>query len=1123
MDSDHRDDEPPSNPLSMPEFALLNSGVLEVPIQPKQAQQVSHSPKSKVVTFPEVPQTRFLVYRSSADEHDYMIFRYRWGRAVLTPVFLMIGIAVLTLPLSDPDNALKQWEYYALLLCAIILLCVGLFNGLVVFYFRNNPRLSLSAVRLYELCAVVGGVAMCVTAAANFDTPSACEADELSQREILSACDQIQGSALLATVVLTCLVPCRCFIAIIFGSIIPLLITFIVRLAHRSDSTAVVATKLIVSSFITGAFTVLCVQRHLVHRKRYEMERVISTDNAKMRATQQLVLETLETIFPAGLVSRLVRGLSVVSMSRGTAVGVCDIGDLSLLNRILSPSQIVALLNELTNVFDAAVERSNGEKLKTFGDRFAFTVGLIYPTSSPLEAVTAATAIGGRFLLDKTRHPLFSALATSNRAMLPLRTCIGFGPCTGGLVGVRSISYEVFSPALSEIDSILPECPVNLVVATQAAASQCSELYATAPCMTATVMAAGGVAQTTISVFKALLVRDAGPTGGTVAFNQDHESKVIEANAAELRRHAELAGAIFKWGSRLEGQVPPIDEESASIWLLKDDLLGRALEIFRTLAGSAAETTAQSEQERSAPSTVELAAVDDARSRSAEFGYGQQREATYSNQLCGANYVSEIEDLLSVMRVPGKVIPHRYENDALEQLFGEFERAVVLENMMVIVYIFGFFFVVVLIDETTSDGYTTSIPLLLVGIALCSAFASFQWLQKSVLQNSRLTHYLFMPLLAGLMALAYASFSAANSDMFAENTFYVQVLNLGLIASCSTRFSHSVFLNVANAVANSLLMKNSQSLTPLMFFLMIVSSLTGMFTPLEVERGLRGDFELALLGSALRREVREELVVASVILHHTLPQFVAHQVLRHSQTITNLFLALPNVCVLAIRVDGFSRAACDGMLQSSSGVRTISLVDEFVCSVEECISNAVAHSIGIEAAVSKSGNSIDSKRLANETAEENDGRADVLVKVSALGDKIIVFGPLLEKSGDRQLRTAARAMLHAMEHIHALILGKYPTCVATSMATLDSGMVVVVGRSRCTPNIMGVAARKADLLLRAAPDGYIGIARSFAKGISALQLSLPLPQCRCTISESESWRVRGVGAAEVHRMISNAR
>ena len=1139
---DHR-----SNPLDMPDFAPLASTFAEIPrLQPltkgMQEQEIRADVPAGAKTGGEEITSLVFGYSSLADEQDYMTFRYQWGRLAATSAFCACGVCFLAIPLTlDHRNWFNWWSYYAMIVISVLLFVVAAINAIIIFAVRKEARLTLKAARLYEACIVAGGCMLCVVSALYYYNTMMCAQDKLSLRQDPFGCiSRIPITTLACTVIFSCGVPCRVVIAVVIGSVIAPLATFIVRLANPMDSDSELATKLIVTLVITGAFTFLCIKRDLAHRKRYQIERVISAGNVKMAATQTLVVDTLETVFPPGLVGRLVRGMTVVSTSSHVAVGGCDIGDLSTLSRFFSPLQIITHLNELTNAFDASVRRGGGEKLKTFGDRFAFTVGLLSPAPiSPTEAVHSAINIAYSFSRKQANHPAVLALAACwTTSSFAHRSCIGFGACTGGIVGISFMSYEAFSPALTEIDSILPDCPINVVVMTDAAAAHCPSLTAVEPLLTVTVapFSRGTTVEPERQVALFPAPRPQSRTAPAVASplqnitspglanihlassNLNHSGVSMgeisvtscvppagDFGVTERRRQAELADAIFRWGSELQLQTPQFDDP---IELVKDAMLDRALEIIRS----------DSRQSTLSPNILTL---DDS-TQPNDVGASGQMLPSGASRL-----IAQVEGLLSANKKTssssrdggpqqragnigdGILVPRRYRSAQLEDLFDGFERTFVVNNAFVLVCIVGVFFAALLVVVLAVGGREThrspTIPLLCAGIVLCAVLAVLLRFLKARLRECTFSSYFMLLLTTVMMAFSFASVKCSKMPVLAENTTFVLILHMGLISSCTTRFSHALLLNLINAAGHIFVMWNSHDFGLLLVIVYAVISFACAFPPLEVERGLRSSFELALIASALRRGLRGDLAIASAILHRTLPRFLASRVLDHGQTIIEKSTMIPNVFVMAMRIDGYSRTVCDGMqhVQCTS----ITLVDEFLCAVELCIANAVKMSLALEEGISKGPHA---------------DAADVLVKVSAFGDKMMLFGPLVDRVmvTDRELRTAARAMLHVIEHLSSVVVPRhFPRSAATSIATFDSGLLAIVGKSRCMPNIMGVAARQADLLLRAAPDGYNGVVSSFVKAATLLELNLPVAQGGWIVSEhGESWRVRGAGAVTVHRL-----
>ena len=1110
----------PFNPLSLPAFLSLNSTVVEVAPKTKNNQRPLNAPCDLKWTI--------FGYGSELDEHDYMTFKYQWGRLVLTPVLFLTGIGVFAVPLGfHRENWFRWWAFYYDVILAGCVYAIAIINAVIIFFFRNEPRLSVTAVRLYEACIVACGLLWCGVASSYYFTIEMCAKDRASVRQDTSVClNRMPDPTLLGTLLLTCFVPCRAVLAVTFGFVLFPLLTFILRLVQPSDNLTMLYTKLALVLVITLALAVLCVRRGLAQRKRYEVSRDIAAYTAKIKETQRLAIATLEAMFPPQLVPRLVRGLSLNTASRGVAVGVCDIGDLSLLSCTLSPTQIVLLLNGLAFAFEKCVEQHKGEMLRSFGDRYAFTVGLLTLASSrSCEAVMHATAIAEMFLTIHQSHPDVRDLLGSNRASMPLRMCIGFGACAGGIVGVHSISYETYSPALTAIDSFLLECPTYAVMGTEAAASHCPQLYGELQQPALAVQLSCG---NDILLFRSEATQDGMLSPIGVLTDETAEG------ATERRHHSELAGAIFRWGAelgkhstQLARDAPHADDEMEQA---KDVLLDCALRICPVQSPSNNELETAEEQLHAEVLIVDGAHADGGdRSVVADLFLQAQnaRNNLAHSSVDRRNYVASITNLFRDAKVQGKVIPRKFGNSALELLFENYERPFMLGNMAVLVCIIGIVHAALLVVITSTspmlDPIPPAIPILVVGIAVSAGTAVLLLRFNERLCESRCTarlSILQLLLTVVLMGVSYASLITSRMKIFTSNTVFIAELHTGVIAACSTRFSHAVLLSVLNAVANVFVMRNSQDFTP--FFLAILAISTSamcIFTPLDAERHFRSSFELAIVASAIRRDLYDELAVASAVVHHTLPNFVVRRVLYDGRPIANLMYLFPNICVLAIRVDGFSHAVCDGLLLRSateSPTRTIYVAAEFLGAVEDCINSAVKQSFAAEAALPSE---LSGDRDKDEQEMMEEAGADILVKVRAFGDKIVIFGPLVEGATDRHLRVAARAMLLAMEHIHVYVSASHPTCVATSIATLDSGLMVVLGQTTCTPSLMGVAARQADLCVRAAPDGYHGISDSLAKSISNCKLSLPLAGCQWAVSEQgECWRVRGAGTLVLRKL-----
>jgi class 3 adenylate cyclase len=117
-----------------------------------------------------------------------------------------------------------------------------------------------------------------------------------------------------------------------------------------------------------------------------------------------------------------------------------DIVDFTRMSSRMSPSELVAVLNEVFTVFDALVVEHGLEKVKTIGDSYMVVGGI--PDWSPdhLERVASmALALAG-----SVAH-----IEQAARMGIAFRIGIHCGPVVAGVIGTRKFIYDVWGDTVN--------------------------------------------------------------------------------------------------------------------------------------------------------------------------------------------------------------------------------------------------------------------------------------------------------------------------------------------------------------------------------------------------------------------------------------------------------------------------------------------------------------------------------------------------------------------------------------------------------------------------------------------------------------------------------------------------
>jgi adenylate cyclase len=149
----------------------------------------------------------------------------------------------------------------------------------------------------------------------------------------------------------------------------------------------------------------------------------------------------LLNILPEPIADRLKHHPGVIAEHYDhVTVMFADILNFTLLSALISPGEVVALLNEVFSAFDQLAERHGLEKIKTIGDAYMAASGLPTPRS---DHATAAAAMA----LD-----MQAALVALNAGRsMPLQIRIGLhsGPVVAGVIGTKKFIYDLWGDTVN--------------------------------------------------------------------------------------------------------------------------------------------------------------------------------------------------------------------------------------------------------------------------------------------------------------------------------------------------------------------------------------------------------------------------------------------------------------------------------------------------------------------------------------------------------------------------------------------------------------------------------------------------------------------------------------------------
>ncbi len=110
---------------------------------------------------------------------------------------------------------------------------------------------------------------------------------------------------------------------------------------------------------------------------------------------------------------------------------------------ILSPEELVEIVDYYFSKFDEIIEKYNLEKIKTVGDCYMCAGGLPFPTNDHAFKMTLAAFEMAKFVYDaKIDNPL-------NQTRFDIRIGINSGPVVAGVVGTKKFAYDIWGDTVN--------------------------------------------------------------------------------------------------------------------------------------------------------------------------------------------------------------------------------------------------------------------------------------------------------------------------------------------------------------------------------------------------------------------------------------------------------------------------------------------------------------------------------------------------------------------------------------------------------------------------------------------------------------------------------------------------
>jgi adenylate cyclase len=175
-----------------------------------------------------------------------------------------------------------------------------------------------------------------------------------------------------------------------------------------------------------------------------------------LRREQRRTDDVLFNILPRTVAERLKRGEREVAWSVPQAtVLFADIVGFTAFSAENEPRDVLRTLGAIFSAFDALLERSPAEKIKTIGDEYMVAHGVVTPEDDHAVVVTRVALE----MLDE-----LELLRDSLPAPMNLRIGIHSGPVVAGVIGTRRLAFDLWGDTVNTAHRIQATGEVNQVV-----------------------------------------------------------------------------------------------------------------------------------------------------------------------------------------------------------------------------------------------------------------------------------------------------------------------------------------------------------------------------------------------------------------------------------------------------------------------------------------------------------------------------------------------------------------------------------------------------------------------------------------------------------------------------------
>jgi adenylate cyclase len=160
-----------------------------------------------------------------------------------------------------------------------------------------------------------------------------------------------------------------------------------------------------------------------------------------LRVEQDRSEGLLLNVLPREIAARLKAGERIIADHHpSVSILFADLVGFTTLTNVLSPNEMVELLNEIYSHFDSLLEEHDVEKIQTIGDNYMIASGLPRPRADHAQVLA-------RLALEMNSY--IASLAPVGDRRLAFRFGINSGPVIAGVIGHKKFAYDVWGDTVN--------------------------------------------------------------------------------------------------------------------------------------------------------------------------------------------------------------------------------------------------------------------------------------------------------------------------------------------------------------------------------------------------------------------------------------------------------------------------------------------------------------------------------------------------------------------------------------------------------------------------------------------------------------------------------------------------